>query len=57
MPLDTVIRAIRHVAHDTQRLDSVQAGETADLWLDAGDCAPFGSGRIDVAQQSWLLSS
>lgn len=33
MPVNTVRITTRHIPHDTQRLDSVQAGEMADLWL------------------------
>lgn len=54
MPLYTVIITIQHIAHDTQRLDSVQVAEMADLWLDACDYASSERGCIDVAQRELL---
>lgn len=54
MPLYTVIITIQHIAHDTQRLDSVQVAEMADLWLDVCDYASSERGCIDVAQTELL---
>lgn len=50
MPLNTAIITIHQTAHNTQRLDSVQVAEMADLWLDACDYACFERGCIGVTQ-------
>lgn len=54
MPLNTAIITIQQTAHNTQRLDSVQVAEMADLWLDACDYACFERGCIGVTQTKLL---
>lgn len=54
MPLNTVIITMQQTAHNTQRLDSVQVAEMADLWLDACDHACFERGCIGVTQTKLL---
>lgn len=56
MPLNTVIKTIQHIAHNTQRLDSVQVAEMADLWLHTCENASFDADVSMSLRQSFSLS-